>query len=177
VTNPHPPVSSFFLLGKTLKSHGTSGQLRLLVENKLKGYFIPNEFIFLDLNGSKVPYKINDVSEEVHFVLTLEDVDSKEISDSLTNKEIWIPIEKIKARHQHAPKNLKDEWSDYFILDQATLHTMPVLRTEEFPQQLMAVIEWKGKELYIPLHEQLISSIDKKEKIIYMMIPEGLLEL
>lgn len=177
MTNKYPPVSSLFLLGKTLKSHGTSGQLRLLVEDKLKGYFIPGEFIFLDIDGSKVPFKINDISEDAHFVLTLDDVHSKEISDTLTNKDIWIPLDKIKARHQNAPKHLKDEWSDYFILDQATLQMHPILRTEEFPQQLMAVIEWKGKELYVPLNEQLISRMDRKEKIIYMSLPEGLLEL
>lgn len=177
MTNPYPPVTTFFLLGKTLKSHGTSGQLRLLVEDKLKGYFTPSENIFLEINGSKVPFKINDVSEEAHFVIALQDVNSKEFSDTLTNKEIWIPIDKIKARHQNAPKNLKDVWFDYFILDQATLQTFPILRTEEFPQQLMAVIERNGKEIYVPLHEQLISSIDRKEKIIYMKIPEGLLDL
>jgi ribosomal 30S subunit maturation factor RimM len=41
----------------------------------------------------------------------------------------------------------------------------------------MAVINWNGKEFYVPLHEQLISSIDRKEKIIYMRIPGGLLDL
>lgn len=177
MTNEYPPVSSFFLLGKTLKSHGTSGQLRLLVEDKLKGYFIPDEFIFIDINGSKVPFKIMEVNEDAHFVIGLDDINSKEYSDQLTNKEIWIPLEKIKTRHQNAPRHLKDQWADYFILDQDSLQSHPVLRTEEFPQQLMAVIEWKGKEFYVPLHEQLISSIDRKEKIIYMRIPEGLLDL
>jgi 16S rRNA processing protein RimM len=177
VTNLFPPVSSFFLLGKTLKSHGTAGQLRLLVEDKLKGYFLPGESIFIDIKGSKVPFKIKEVDEDAHFVISLEEVNSKEFSDRLTNKEIWIPIEKIKARHQNAPKHLKDQWADYYILDQDTMQNHPILRTEEFPQQLMAVIEWKGKEFYVPLHEQLISSIDRKEKIIYMKIPEGLLDL
>lgn len=175
--NKYPPVSTFFLLGKTLKSHGTSGQLRLLVEDKLKTYFVADEYIFLEIDGSKVPFKIKDVSEEAHFVISLEEVKSKEYSDRLTNKEIWIPVEKVKSRHQNAPRHLKDEWADYFILDQATLQTHPVLRTEEFPQQLMAIIECKGKEIYVPLHEQLISKIDRKEKIIYMKIPEGLLDL
>jgi ribosomal 30S subunit maturation factor RimM len=41
----------------------------------------------------------------------------------------------------------------------------------------MAVIELNAHELLIPLHEQLISSIDKDQKIIHMEIPEGLLDL
>ncbi len=177
MSNPYPPVDSFFLLGKTLKSHATSGQLRLLVENKLKGYFVPGEYIFFDLDGSKVPYKIEDAEEDAHFVIALEDVRSKELSDQLAGKEIWIPIEKVKSNHQRAPRNIRDQWSDYFIMDQDTKVLHQVIRTEEFPQQLMAVIDVKGKEIYVPLSEQLIANIDRKEKMIYMKLPEGLLDL
>ncbi len=177
MTNPYPPVTEFFLLGKTLKSHGTSGQLRLLVENKLKEYFQPGEYIFIDIDGSKIPFKIENAVEDAHFVIGLEDIHSKEISDTMTNKEIWIPLDQVKPRHQQAPKHLRDQWEDYFIMDQSTLQMHEILRTEEFPQQLMAVIQWKGKEFYVPLHEDLISRIDKKEKIIYMQLPEGLLDL
>jgi 16S rRNA processing protein RimM len=177
VINPYPPVDSYFLLGKTLKSHATSGQLRLMVENKFKGYFVEGEYIFFEIDGSKVPFKIEDVVEDAHFVMTLEDVHSKEVSDALSGKEIWIPLEKVKAIHQRAPRNIKDPWNEYFIRDEDSSTTHAILRTEEFPQQLMAVIDWKGREIYVPLHEQLISNIDRKEKIIYMKIPEGLLEL
>ena len=177
VTNPYPPVDTYFLLGKTLKSHATSGQLRLLVEDKLKGYFIPGEYIFFDLDGSKVPYQIAAAEEDAHFVIALEEVHSKEASDTLAGKEIWIPLEKVKPNHQRAPRNIKDPWFEYSIKDEDSAAMHSILRTEEFPQQLMAVIEWKGKEIYVPLHEQLISNIDRKEKIIYMKIPEGLLEL
>lgn len=177
MTNPYPPVDTFFLLGKTLKSHATSGQLRMAVENKLKGYFIPGEYVFFDLDGSKVPYKIEDIEEDAHFVISLEDVRSKELSDVLAGKEIWIPLEKIKSIHQRAPRNIKDPWFEYSIIDEASSSRHVILRTEEFPQQLMAVIEVKGKEIYVPLHEQLISNIDRKEKVIFIKIPEGLMEL
>jgi 16S rRNA processing protein RimM len=177
VSNLYPAVTEFFLLGKTLKSHGTSGQIRLLVENKLKPYIRPGEYLFLDLQGSKVPYKIEAVNEEVHFVIELEDIHGKEESDALTNKEIWIPLDKVKAIHKLAPRRLQDEWRNYMILDKATRKMHAILRTEEFPQQLMAVIEWNGKEYFIPLAEQLITSIDRKEKIVYMDLPEGILDL
>ena len=41
----------------------------------------------------------------------------------------------------------------------------------------MAVLDIDGRNILIPLSDQLITEIDKDQKIIHMEIPEGLLEL
>ena len=41
----------------------------------------------------------------------------------------------------------------------------------------MAVVDIEGRDVLIPLSDQLITEIDKDQKIIHMEIPEGLLEL
>lgn len=177
MTSAYPPVRAFFLIGKTLKSHGTSGQLRVRIEDKFNIYLQPGYFIFLELDGSKVPYQISKVDEGQHLVITLKDIAGKQESDMLSGRDIWIPIEQVKTGHLKSPAQLKKKWEDYIIVDLSTHTTYKILRTEEFPQQLMAVVEEKGKEIYIPLHEQLIDSIDQVKKIIEMKIPEGLLDL
>jgi len=177
LSNAYPPVKEFFLLGKTLKSHGTAGYLRLMIEDRLKGYVKPGLFVFLDLNGSRVPFQIKVVDDVQHFVILLEGINGKQESDTLTGKEIWIPMEQVKSRHLKSPRNINEKWDDYLIHDQKTNTSFRILRTEEFPQQLMAVIELNAHELLIPLHEQLILSIDRDQKIISMEIPEGLLDL
>ncbi len=170
-------VKDFFLLGKTLKSHGTAGQLRILVEERLSSYIQPDAFVFFDLNGSKVPYQIEDVEQGQHFLISLKDINGKQESDTMTGKEIWIPMEQVKPRHLKSPRNIKEKWEDFTLVDEKSGLPYPILRTEEFPQQLMAVIAINGKEILIPLHEQLITSIDRDQKIINMEIPEGLLDL
>lgn len=177
MTSKYPRVTDYFLLGKTLKSHGTQGRLRLQVEDRLKKYFAENVFIFLDRDGSKVPYQIAAVEEDAQFVIALQGIEGKDQSDKLSGKEIWIPIDQVKEKHRHSPMNIRDEWTDYFIVDKHSLKTFQILRTEDFPQQLMAVVMDDGAEKYVPLNDQLITDIDRKEKIIYMEIPVGLLEL
>ena len=174
---PYPPVKDFFLIGKTLKSHGTAGQLRLMIEERLTSYVQRGSFVFLDIDGSRVPFQVAGVEEGQHFVISLEDVDGRQESDKLTGKEIWVPMEQVKPRHQKSPRNIKAKWEDYTIHDEKTGSSFPIIRTEEFPQQLMAIVEVNGKEILIPLHEQLIVDIDKEQKVIRMEIPEGLLEL
>lgn len=177
MTQAYPRVRDFFLIGKALKSHGTSGQLRLMVEDRFKSYLLADTFVFFNLNGSRVPFKIVEVSDDAHLVLTLEEITSKDQSDALCGNEIWIPVEEVKPKHQKSPRHLADEWTKYRIQDTASGESYPIIRTEEMPQQLMAVVEHNGKELYIPLHDQLIESIDRGQKVIEMSIPEGLLDL
>ena len=170
-------LQHFFLLGKTQKSHGTSGQLRVKIDNPLKSYIKPEAYLFLDLNGSKVPYLVKDVDDSAHFVITLEEVVNKKDSDLLSGLDIWIPVEEVKPRHMRSPKNLRDKWQEYRIEDIATGTMFAIKRVEEFPQQLMAVVQLDNKEILIPMSEQLITEIDKTNKLIRMEIPEGLLDL
>ena len=171
------PVHNFFLIGKTLKSHGTGGKLRVAVEGQFKNYIKENSFLFFDLDGSKVPFKVTDVEEGAHFVIELEDVDNKKDSDILAGHDIFIPIDVVKPRHQRSPRNIKDKWDEYQLFDIRSNTTFTIERVEEFPQQLMAVVMIDERERLIPLSEQLISSIDKQKKLITMELPEGLLEI
>ncbi len=177
MSHQHPTHTEFFLVGKALRSHGTGGELRILVDQQLKTYIRKSTYLFFDLDGSKVPYQITDVDDGNHFVITLQDVLNKKDSDVLGNIEFYIPLESVKARHQHSPKNIRGKWDEYSILDTQHNGFYEIIRVEEFPQQLMAIINIHSKEILIPLSDQLISSIDKENKIIKMDIPEGLLDL
>ena len=170
-------IRDLFLVGKALKSHGTSGHLRVMVEEKYKSYLQPDASVFIDLDGSKVPYRITQVEDGAHFVVLFENIKGKNESDDLSGKEIWIPVDQVKERHLRSPRSLKEKWEDYVIRDETGGGEYAILRTEEYPQQLMAVIDIAGREVLVPLNDQLITDIDKDAKIIRMQIPEGLLDL
>lgn len=148
-----------------------------MVEDKYKPYLQPGFFVFLDINGSRVPYKITETEDGQHFVVLFEDIRGKDESDDLAGKDIWIPVEQVKERHLRSPRSLKEKWENYSIHDETTGNDFAILRTEEYPQQLMAVIDIAGREALVPLNDQLITDINKESKIIRMQIPEGLLEL
>jgi 16S rRNA processing protein RimM len=177
LSSTYPPVLNFFLIGKSLKSHGTAGKLRLALESQFKSYIKQDSFLFFNLDGSKVPFKINEVEDNAHFVIGLEDVTNKKDSDLLAGNDIWIEMDVVKPRHQRSPRNIKDKWEEYQLLDTRSNTTFTIERVEEFPQQLMAVVRIEDRERLIPLSEQLISSIDRQNKLITMELPEGLLEI
>ena len=148
-----------------------------MIDDQYHNYLQPGSFIFFDLDGSKVPFRITGFEESLHKIVSLDGIQGKQESDAISGLNIWIPIELVKAKHLKSPKSLEQQWDDYHILDEKTNATYRIKRTEEYPQQLMAVIEHDGKEVLIPMHEQLIVDIERKSKVIRMNIPEGLLSL
>lgn len=149
----------------------------MMIEDRHKSYVKAGSFIFFDISGARVPYKIHSFEEGAHAVISLEGVENKKISDQLSGLDIFVPLTNVKERHQRSPRNLRDKWDEYRIVDANTDKEYLILRVEEFPQQLMAVIALKGKEALVPLSDELISAIDKKERLIHMEIPHGLLDL
>lgn len=148
-----------------------------MVEDKYKTYVRKGAFVFFDIKGSKVPFQVSGIEDSVHFILSLQNINNKKDSDLLSGLDLWIPLDAIKPRHQRSPKNLQDKWDEYRIIDDANGNEYDILRVEEFPQQLMAIIKVDSKESLIPLSDQLISSLDKENRIIRMKIPDGLLDL
>lgn len=151
--------------------------MRLMVEERFKSYIQPKEFLFVDLDGSRVPFQVLDVEDGQHFVVSLESIATKDQSDDLAGKEIFIPVEAVKTRHLRSPRNLEGKWDGFTLINNSDEASYVVLRTEEYPQQLMAVILVGSREILIPLNDHLITSIDKTQKIIRMEMPDGLLEL
>ena len=52
-----------------------------------------------------------------------------------------------------------------------------ILEVIEQPHQLLCRIDWKGKEALIPIHEESLVKIDKKNKIVVVNLPDGLLDV
>lgn len=148
-----------------------------MIEDQFKGYIREGSFLFFEQNGVKVPYMVISKEDGAHFVVTLDDVPNKKESDILSGLDLWVPLEIVKPRHQRSPRNIMDKWNEYRIADQKSELVYDIIRVEEYPQQLMAVIKIDNKEILIPLSDQLISSIDKGNKMITMTIPEGLMDL
>ena len=44
-------------------------------------------------------------------------------------------------------------------------------------KQLLGRIQIKGKDVLIPLHEQTLLKIDRKQKQVHVELPEGLLDV
>lgn len=167
-------------VGRTQKTHGVNGTLRIDIEDAFLDDFIEAEVLFLEMNGQATPFFIEDRWGGDPLYLKLEEIDDKEAARPLTNKVLSLRSEDIRQRAATAPNepaNAYAKWVGYTIYDRETGEIGEIETITELPQQFLAELTFEGRGIMIPLHEDLILAIDHDLKSVLMDLPEGLLEL
>ena len=169
-------MNQYFKIGKLAATFGVEGQLilehNLGKKTSLKGL----ENIFIEENkDSFLPYFISStkIKNDTEIYISLEGLKSKEAVKFLVKKEVWLhenDFKKFAARA--APISLLG----FMIIDKGQ-EIGEVLEVIEQPHQILCTVSIDGKEALIPIHEKSLEKIDKKNRKVYVDIPEGLLEI
>jgi 16S rRNA processing protein RimM len=173
--------TTYIEIGYTQKTHGVQGELKLFVEDRYYEDLIKNERIFVEQKGAKVPFFIEDLRGGGALIVKFEGVDKREAAMLLQSKKIYLRPQDLIPEAERELEVEEEEnpfahLKGYHIHDKHSGDIGPINEIIEMPQQALAVLLHKGNEVMIPLHPKLITSTDKKQKILHMDLPEGLLE-
>lgn len=169
-------------IGHTRKTHGVHGEMKISIEDRYLEDFLKNERIFLDVKGVKVPYFVASVRGKGELILLLEEVTSKEAAFALQSREIHLREHDLIPDHERELEIEPEEVLEYahvagfLLIDQTLGEIGPIGEVLDMPQQEMAFLEYKGREVLIPLNAQFIMSIDEKNRRMLMDLPDGLLD-
>ena len=168
----------YISIGYTKKNHGVKGALRAVVESDFIADLNVAGVVFLEIKGQKVPYFIERIQETQGLILKLEEIDSRETALRLSNKEIFLREQDIqqKPEQEEVPEGLM-HLVGFFLEEVEKGKIGKIEEVIEMPQQIMAVVKYQEREIFIPLNESFIKEIDAKEKVIKVELPEGLLDL
>ncbi len=164
--------------GHTYKVHGIKGDLVVDFKKTLQKHILKTGVVFIKQEGNAVPFFIESVKGNDEFLIKFKEVDSPEFARKLSNQIVYIDSRNLNAEH------LNDEEPDennallsFVIEDVVSGFKGRIKDIEEFPGQLMALVEIGEKEVMIPIHEDWIVKIDEKKKQIQVELPDGLLDL
>lgn len=169
-------MDQYFKIGKLAASHGLKGDLvlehSLGKKTSLKGL----ETVFIEeKKGSFLPYFIQatKIKSDNETFLKLEGVDDKETARKLTPKEVWLTEEDFK---KYAATTSAISLLGFHIIHEGE-DLGEVLEVIEQPHQLLCALMLNGKEALIPIHEESLQKMDKKNRKIFVNLPEGLLDI
>ena len=172
----------YVIIGRTRKAHGLTGELKVSIEEKYLEDFMKNERIFLEIKGSKIPYFIDNVRGGGEMILKLEEVDNRDTATLLQGRDVLLREQDILPDHKREFEFEEEEGLEYehlagYTLVDETLGAIGVIdEVLEMPQQEMAFLKYKNREVLVPLNEQLIRSIDEAKRQVIMDLPDGLLD-
>ena len=165
------------LLGRITKVSGYEGTVAIKLEKSFSENIPQMESVFLEIEGRPVPFFISELDYSGADILKLsfEGYDSDEKISEFVGSRVFLTSK---------PDNDNNTTSDSQILiDFSVLTKQKVLLgsiSDIIPnngQWLLNVISPSKKNILIPFHEDFIISIDKKKKVVYMDIPDGLLDI
>lgn len=167
---------SYFSLGRFLKTHGYKGELVLLLDSDSPEEYTDLNTIFVDMDGSLVPWFIETIGiKEDLATVKLEDISGPDQAKDFIKRDVYLPLEKLgdlkgKDFYFH-------EIIGFEVKDKAHGNIGKVEEILDRPEQEIIRIVSGKKEILIPLTDQMISKIDRRKKILHLDTPEGLIDL
>lgn len=158
------------------KTHGLKGEVQVAFSydepEKLK-----IKSVFIDFNGKMVPHFVSHykISQKQLAYFLFEDIDHIDKAQALVKKKIFL-FKKLM------PKREKEDFSFYDLegfnaFDVLQGELGEIVEVREYPQQFLATVNYKEKEVLFPLSDDLIENIDIENKTIKINLPEGLLDI
>jgi len=162
------------LFGRLTKTHGYQGKIVLKASLSEKVEIEIMESVFLKIEGILVPFFIEEFSESSFpfYILKFENINEDVAAKELLGRDMYISDNYIK---QNTSKHIKLKDFIAFSLKNQHDHIIgEIVDLLEIPGNSLFVVDYKGREILIPVQFQLIIDINWENNIIKMNIPDGI---
>ena len=169
-------IEDCFYIGYITKTKGLKGEVQLFFE-----YDEPADLnfktVFIEIGGKLVPfftsiYKIH-TNQTGNFYF--DDLDTIEKAQAIIRKKVYLP-------NSEKPERDPDDftWFDlkgYIVHDENHGELGEIIEVHEYPQQYIATVHYRFREIMFPLNDNIVQSIDEEGGILHIRLPEGLLDV
>ncbi len=165
-----------FEIGFILKPHGLKGALSIQLDVDDPEKYTKMESVIVKINNNLIPFFITSLKiQGQKGILTLEDVNSLEEAERLKSCSLLLPLNLL-------PKLKKNQFYyheviGYRIFDQSkgALGTIEYVFTAG--NQDLISMKHQGKEVLIPVNNEIVLNADHEKKEVRVHLPDGLLEI
>ena len=169
-------MNNYFKIGKLVATYGLKGEV-ILKHSLGKKTSLKNleAFFIEEKTNTFLPYFIESarVKNEKEAYVKLESINNKEAAHKLIQSEIWLlETDFKKFAAGSAPISLLG----YTIVNEND-ELGEILEVIEQPHQVLCKISLNDNEILIPIHQHSLKKIDKKNRKVFVTLPDGLLDI
>jgi len=166
-----------FYLGTIVKKYSYKGELLIKLDTDDPEMYTKMESVFVEQNKNLIPFFIKESSLHKSELLRVrfEEVDTEEVANTLIGSDLYLPMELL-------PKLSGDQFYYHEVIgfkvhDLNHGPTGTISDVNEQTAQALFEIDKEGKQILIPIHDEIIKNVDRKNKVITIEAPDGLIEL
>ncbi len=172
-----PDKSELHELGYFTKLHGYKGELTAYLDTEVLNEYGDVDSIFVEVKGQLIPYFVESLSSKTNKTVKvkLEGVDTEDLAKSLVKAKIFILKEDLSETDETRVE-LRSILG-YEVIDHVKGNIGRVNQILELAGNPQLEIDFNGKMILLPLHEDFIKTIDNQNKKVEIEAPEGLIDL
>jgi 16S rRNA processing protein RimM len=166
-----------FYLGKIAKKFSFKGEVLAYLDTDEPELYQNLESVFVDLNKSLVPFFIESSSlhKEKFLRVRFEDIQTEAEADEIMGSELYLPLSMLPQLE--GTQFYFHEVIGFDVLDTKHGNIGKISAINDSGAQPLFEIDKDGMELLIPLIDDFIIDLDRKNKTITLETPEGLVAL
>lgn len=162
-----------YKIGTLTRTHGIGGELSMNFTDDVWDR-ADADYVFLEVDGIQVPFFLEGWRFRSDSVALLEfqDIDSSEDANEYVGADVYFP-------HSLTPEPDEDDeytWRHFTGWQVVDAQAGPIGIIDYVEDSTVNTIFCVDGKL-VPANEDFIERIDAKERIVYMTLPEGLLDL
>jgi 16S rRNA processing protein RimM len=164
-------------LGSIAKTHGLKGEVLCFLDVDNTEEYAQMDSVFVEFKQSLVPYFIQQIQIQPNnrAIIKFEEVDSIETAQALVHCKLWLPLDVLPETEEDG--FYLHEVIGFQVKDINKGVLGKITNIYEGNQQDLLGMEYQGKEVLIPIVDEIVLEIDYENQIVEVNLPEGLLEL
>ncbi len=170
-------LNDFYYLGKITKKYSFRGEVIIFLDTDSPEFYYNIKKIFINLNNVLTPFDLSSVipNKSNRIRVKINGINTENDTKKLINKEIYLPIESLPKTDENS--FYYHEIIGYTVLDQNSKKVGNITGVIDQSPQHLFQINASGKKTLVPINDNLIIKVDKKNKTMRIELPDGILDL
>ncbi|WP_088340353.1 ribosome maturation factor RimM [Robiginitalea sediminis] len=166
-----------FYLGKIVSRHGYKGDLLAKLDTDEPESYENLESVMLALGNHLVPFFVRQsrLHKSALLRLSFEDVEGEAAATELIGAELYLPLDQLPPLEGN--RFYYHEVIGFRLQDETHGDAGEIRSINDHAAQALFVAEKDGKEVLVPISDELILKVDREAREIHVRTPEGLLDL
>ena len=166
-----------FYLGKIVKKYSFKGEIIAKLDTDQPDIYENLDALFIDVSNRLIPYFVE--KSQLHksnlLRLKLEDVSSESDADALLKKDLYLPLALLPKLEGNT--FYFHEIIGFQVIDENFGPVGHITGVNDSTTQALFEIDHNGKEVLVPINDDIINSLDRTVKTVLVKTPPGLIDL
>jgi 16S rRNA processing protein RimM len=166
-----------FLLGHVAKTHGFKGEVSVKIDSDDPFAYDDIEAFFIEIHGNLTPFftKYFKLNNKGIAKTQLEGIDTEEGSRMLLGNKVYLPLAALPPLKGN--KFYYHEIMGFKVIDKLKGEIGIVQDVMEHSTQSIIVIDFNNTEILVPITDETIVKVNRKDSILEINAPEGLIDI